>query len=127
MLINPTAIGIAVSKGLNNFGSLTAFGSLFDIGAMFSYRFNDENNQAGDLPAIKLENIWSPGAYLIYGFGDDLPISFGFGVQKGPLVRKVDSNVYNISQTSATRFTLFLSVDIPLTNIATTGGTLSRK
>lgn len=122
-----TPIGIAINKGLNNFGSLTAFGSLFDIGAMFAYRFNDENNQANDLPAIKLENIWSPGAYLIYGFGDDLPISFGFGVQKGPLVRKVDSNVYNISQTSATRFTLFLSVDIPLTNIVTSGGTLSRK
>ena len=121
-----TPIGIAVSKGLGSKGAITAFGSLIDIGAMFAYRFSDEDNQASDLPAIKLENIWSPGAYLIYGFGADLPISFGFGVQKGPLVRKVNQNVYNISETSATRFTLFLSVDIPLTNIATTGGLLSR-
>ncbi len=121
-----TPIGIAISKGLGSAGSLTAFGSLFDIGAMFAYRFNDDNNEANDLPAIKLENIWSPGAYLVYGFGADIPVSFGVGIQKGPLVRKVDQNIYNISQTSATRFTLFLSVDIPLTNIATTGGTLSR-
>ena len=121
-----TPIGIAVSKGLGDAGSLTAFGSLIDIGAMFAYRFNNDDN-ANDLPAIKIENIWSPGAYLIYGFGADLPISFGMGVQKGPLARKVDSNIYNISETSATRFTIFLSVDIPLTNIATTGGILSRK
>jgi len=121
-----TPIGIAISKGLGNKGAITAFGSLIDIGAMFAYRFNDQDNQANDLPAIRLENIWSPGAYLIYGFGADLPISFGFGVQRGPLVRKVDQNVYNISETSATRFSIFLSVDIPLTNIATTGGLLSR-
>lgn len=113
-------IGVAVSKRIGkNGGSVSLFVSLIDIGAVASYRF--ENETTTQLPPIKLENIFAPGLYAVYGI-PRTPISVGYGWQKGPQLREVA--VFDPSNPGATvntnvdgyRWSFFIAVDIPLIN-----------
>lgn len=110
-------IGIDLNKGLKNAGSLSLYAQLIDVGAIFAYRFSDETSQ---IPELKFQNIVAPGGYLIYGFGNNIPASFGIGAQLGPNLRKIDPDLgLDVTTTNAWRFGFILSVDIPITHFYT--------
>lgn len=108
-------LGLAFSKGLGRAGSLSLFAPVIDVGALALLRFRDDNTV--ELPALEWRTLFSPGAYLVYGFGADLPFSLGAGIQYGPELRSVDSTTGNTVTNSGWRIGGFLSVDIPVFNL----------
>jgi hypothetical protein len=96
--------------------SLSLFISIIDIGALATYRMNDDNSKVA--AEIKLENIISPGAFLYFGFGK-CPISLGAGVQLGPQLREVTTTDIDIEKNYYIRYGITLAVDIPLLNFYT--------
>ncbi|MBK8567516.1 MAG: hypothetical protein IPN76_30415 [Saprospiraceae bacterium] len=110
-------IGIDINLGLKNAGSLSLYAQVVDVGAIFAYRFSDETSP---IPELKFQNIVAPGGYLVYGFGNNIPASFGVGAQLGPNLRKVDPNLgLSVQKTNAWRLGAILSVDIPITHFYT--------
>ena len=110
-------LGIGLNFGLKRSGSISFYTSVIDVGAITAYRFNDENTD--DLPALSWQNIIAPGAFLIYGFGKDLPISLGLGAQMGPNLRKVTNAQIAIQEDRGWRMVGFISVDIPVAHFYT--------
>ncbi len=106
-----TPIGVSFNMGFNNYGSVGVLASLIDVGALTSLRFQD--NSTSDLPDLKLENVFAPGAYLVYAL-PKYPIAVGFGAQLGPNLRSVTDNNLNVVQASGWRWGAFLAVDIPI-------------
>jgi len=113
-------IGIAFSKGLRcgktELGSITAFLSIVDLGAITAYRF--ENDSTANLPEVKLQNIFAPGIHGIYGL-PKLPISIGYGYQLGPALREINSTNIEVDPEPTKRHAFFIAVDIPLINFYT--------
>ncbi len=105
-------IGSSEKKGGK---SLTFFASVLDLGALASFRFNDDQtNVASD---IHFEDIFAPGGFFIWGFGK-APICFGAGVQMGPSLREVDpTGNPDINKDYYVRTSAFLVVDIPFLNL----------
>lgn len=103
-------VGINLSYGLDQYGSLSLFVPLIDVGALASFRFKDPTTT--DLPKLSLNNIVAPGGYLVYGFGRDIPISVGIGGQLGPNLRQISST--QAEYASGWRIGGFLGVDIPI-------------
>lgn len=120
-------IGIAVSHGFKKYGSLSAFLSLIDLGAIVDYQLKVDSviNSNGDkVPAIakdykiELGQIFSPGGYLVYGFGANIPLAFGLGAQYGPGLSKINVDAGTpVVLNPKWRFNLFLSVDLPFFNL----------
>lgn len=117
-VLSPSApIGVDLNFGLGNAGSISVYGQLIDVGAIFAYRFSNETES---IPELKFQNIVAPGGYLIYGFGNNVPVSLGVGAQLGPNLRKIeDSTNLTVKTTNAWRFGFILSVDIPITHFYT--------
>lgn len=93
--------------------SVSLFLQLADFGSIVNYNFNNSDNK--EIPKPELINILAPGVYVIYGFPKPLPLSLGVGLQYNPAFRKLTEA--NIESTyAATRWGLFLGVDIPLIN-----------
>ncbi len=111
-------LGIGFNFGLkDDYGSLSLYTQLVDVGAIFAYRFSD---QTSPIPEIKFQNIIAPGFYMIYGFGNNIPVSAGIGAQLGPNLRKIDPSAgLSVDETNAWRFGLIFSVDIPVTHFYT--------
>jgi hypothetical protein len=119
-------VGISASIGLQKAGSLSAFFSVFDLGAIIDYQLQTDSvpaangAQTTEVTAeskIKLGQILSPGAFLVYGFPFNLPISFGIGTQYGPGLNKIESNGIVVANSPSWRPCMFLSVDIPLVTL----------
>ena len=123
-------IGVAVSWGLgyfnkgNSIGSLSLYGTLIDVGAIAGYRLNDDSTTLEQ--KVTLNDIFAPGAYLVYGIGlpfkgfPYIPISVGYGWQYGSkLYHKQDDGTLAISDKSRWRSNWFVAVDIPLVNFYT--------
>lgn len=119
-------IGIAYSRGLSyrgkncncdrkELGSVSLFVSVIDLGAVTNFRLNDSETE--ELPEIKLENLFAPGAYLVYGI-PKWPLSIGAGAQYGPQLREV-TTMNNISENPSFSVRFFLAIDIPLLNFYT--------
>jgi len=112
-------VGIAVSRSFyfkeKDRFSLSLFGSLVDVGALASYRIKTQSSEVSTLPEIKLENIISPGAYLVLGL-PRIPISIGYGYQISPQLRSVNDQSVELGE-RADRWSGFIAVDIPLVNI----------
>lgn len=109
-------VGLAISRNFRickTNWSLTAFGTIIDVGALASYRLGD-NDQVERVPDITLKNIFAPGAYLVLGF-PRIPISIGYGYQLTPQLRNVTSNAIQLND-HANRLSGFIAVDIPLVN-----------
>jgi hypothetical protein len=106
-----TPIGVSFNMGFDNYGSVGVLASLLDIGALTSLRFQD--NSTGDLPDLKIENVFAPGAYLVYAI-PKYPIALGIGAQLGPNLRSVTDNNLNLVEASGWRWGAFLAVDIPI-------------
>ena len=115
-------VGIAISWGHRlskqhkERGSSSAFLSLIDLGAITTFRFGDDETE--DIPEIKLENIFAPGLYYVYGIRNS-PVSIGLGGQFGPQLRKVTSENLDLQSKPTFSFKLFIAVDIPLLNFYT--------
>jgi hypothetical protein len=112
-------IGITAPIGLNwafgsmrKGGSLSLFASLLDIGAVVDYQLTD-STQSSFEQKIYLENILSPGAYIVYGFGDNIPLALSFGGQYGPGLTKIGNDL----KKPTWRLNVTLTVDIPMINL----------
>lgn len=113
-------IGITVSKGINdckgkNYGAISGFLSIIDLGAIASYRLQDSTTEK--LPEVTLQNIFAPGIGLVYGF-KGFPVSVGYTYQLGPELRKINETETTTSQVNR-RWQFFIAVDIPLLNLYT--------
>lgn len=120
-------IGISISHGFSKWGSLSVFASLIDLGAIVDYQLKVDSviNSSGDkVPAIskdykiELGQLFSPGGYLVYGFGGNIPLAFGVGAQYGPGLSKIDIDAgIPVVLNPKWRFNAFLSVDLPFFNL----------
>jgi hypothetical protein len=116
-------VGFAFSKG-NSFlfvttrcrWSTSVFISLIDIGAVAAFRF--KNDSIDQVPTIQLKDIVSPGLFLSFGI-PKLPISVNVGAQIGSNLRRVESTVANYSKNMYVRYSVSLTVDIPILNLYT--------
>lgn len=99
-------------------GSFSLFVPIIDVGALVTYRFNDP--LTNDLPDLTWSNLLAPGVFAVYGFGNDLPISLGFGAQRGPNLRTISTSAADI-KVSGWRYGAFLAVDIPVFNLFVQG------
>jgi hypothetical protein len=88
--------------------SVSALFSAIDIGAVTAYRFRDSTAQ--ELPAIKLGDILSPGAFLVLGL-PGAPISLGGGLQYCPTLKSVGQAP---GAGNLLRWSAFIGVDIPI-------------
>jgi hypothetical protein len=123
-------IGISFNWGLNkgpnkNAGSVSAFLSLFDLGAIVDYKLTKEpvvsNTNTTDSViskdySVKLGQIFSPGLYFVYGFFGNVPLSIGIGAQYGPGLAKINTTDVGASTevvNPSIRCNVFLAVDLP--------------
>jgi hypothetical protein len=118
-------VGIAFSTGLKshknpankyNAGSLTAMFSIIDVGAIFAYRFKDPGSTLGDSVKIRLENIFAPGANIIYGI-PKVPLSIGTGLQWQPSLTRLTNTNATVTNNSGVRWQLFLVFDLSVLNL----------
>jgi hypothetical protein len=122
-------IGISWTPGCLSWrrgGSLSAFVSLFDLGAIVDYKLKKDstitdNGSKEQVVSkdyeIQLGQILSPGGYLVYGFPWNLPLSLGLGAQYGPGLSKIEAGNNTVLTNPSVRWNIFLAVDIPLFNI----------
>ena len=122
-------IGISWTPGFFSWqkaGSLSLFGALFDLGAIVDYKLKKEPDVTSNDPnktviskdyKIELGQIFSPGIYLVYGSGLDLPLSLGVGGQYGPGLSKIDTGSPVLANPSW-RWNIFLAVDLPFFTLA---------
>jgi len=93
--------------------SLSLFASIVDVGAISTFRLTDDQTP---ITNIQWQNIFAPGAYLVWGIGNT-PLSLSLGGQYGPELRTVTAKDGISSATidsRAWRFGISLTVDIPL-------------
>jgi hypothetical protein len=109
--INITApIGLNLSFiPMEKYGSFSLFASLIDIGAIVDYQLTDSTKKSFE-QKIYLGNIISPGAYLVYGFWGNMPLSLSIGGQYGPGLTKIGDSIKNPTW----RWNVSLTVDIPM-------------
>ncbi|MDH7464353.1 hypothetical protein QEG73_23850 [Chitinophagaceae bacterium 26-R-25] len=123
-------VGFAVSKGLGfwndgrTLGSLSAYFTVIDVGAIAGYRLNDDSTALEQ--KVTLNDIFAPGGYLVYGIGlpfkkaPYIPLSVGYGWQYGSkLYYKNDEGKLLVSDKSRWRSNWFVAIDIPLANFWT--------
>ncbi len=106
-------IGFAISKG---FGSkshcaLTLFASIFDIGALVSYRLTGSTTDTLK-QEVRLESIVSPSAQLIFGI-PNTPIAICAGWRMTPKMFYSKNSVFS-SEASKSALNLSVLIDIPL-------------
>ena len=110
-------LGISFNYGLNHFGSISLFGGIIDVGAIFTYKINSDSAVQA---TITFAQIFSPSIGLVYGFPIikkyDIPLSVGANFQWGPTLQKVDQTGNSILPLMTRRFNVFIAVDIPLVN-----------
>ena len=99
--------------------STSLFLSLIDLGTVAAFRFTDDSTE--QIPTIQLKHIFSPGAFLSLGI-PGTPLSFNFGAQAGPNLRKVQVEAGKENEFADNiywRFSTSLVVDIPILNFHT--------
>ncbi|WP_121808116.1 transporter family protein [Mucilaginibacter kameinonensis] len=123
-------IGISYTPGFLSWksaGSLSFFGSLIDLGAIVDYKLKKDStissngsvntNTVSKDYKIKLGQIFSPGAFVVYGFFGNLPLSLGVGGQYGPGLSKINVDNTTVLNNPSWRWSVFLAVDIPFFNL----------
>lgn len=91
-------------------GSLGIFAQVIDLGVLVSYRL-DESDTVDQMPEVGVRQVFSPGIYGTFGFGNS-PISLLAGFSYLPALRALstDENV----ELNAWRYSLSVVFDIPL-------------
>lgn len=118
-------IGLEYSFGFKKrrllfFKSFSVFVPLVDLGSVVTFRTQNSDDEKVDLPTLTLDNVLVFGGYGVLGF-DKLPLSLGFGWQKGPQLREIgiqDATSFPILAERDWGFGVFLSADIPLFNLS---------
>jgi hypothetical protein len=111
-------IGIAISRGhfIGN-GSITLYGGIIDIGAIFTYKVNSDSTIRSD---IQLSQVLSPSIGIVYGLPVinkyNIPLSIGVNYQWGPKLKKVDDAGNSVLPLLTQRVNVFVAVDIPIIN-----------
>ena len=101
--------------------NVTTFISIIDIGAVVSYRFN---NQDTVLPQkIKWSQVISPGAHISLSI-PGTPLVFSAGIQYTPQLRRIKSEEL---QRNSLRIYSGLLFDLPLLNLWTKSDIVKRK
>jgi hypothetical protein len=103
-------------KWKNALFSSTIFVSLVDLGAIVSYRF--QNDTVAQVPTIQLKDIFSPGVFFSQGL-PSVPISLNAGVQLGPNLRNVGTTANTYGNNTYLRYSLSILIDIPILNLYT--------
>lgn len=118
-------VGLSVTKGFGKGGYAGFFFPLIDLGAIVDYKLKAEstdpdadNSDVGTVEDYKIElgQIFSPGAYLVYGFPLNIPLTLGVGTQYGPGLTSIKVEGTTEVIDPYWRFNAFLAVDIPLFN-----------
>lgn len=101
----------------DNSASLSVFFQLIDLGAVLNYRL--ANDTSAGLPVeVTLEQIYSPGISLNYGFKNS-PVNIGVGYQRVPKLRNfTDAGVTQLA--NGNRVFLRVAWDIPFINVLKT-------
>lgn len=111
-------IGLNLSWGFNQYGSVTGFISMFDVGSVVEYQINNNNQPQTN---INFKNLVNPGLTLLYGFGGNIPLSFGAGVRWAPYqsqsINTDNNTTINKIDISNFNYNLFLGVDIPIISL----------
>jgi hypothetical protein len=110
-------IGFAVNWGHILCGSLTAYGGIVDVGAIFTYKVSTDSSVKSD---IQFSQLLSPSVGLIYGLPIikkyNIPLSIGVNYQWGPKLRKINDAGNSVLPLLAQRMNVFIAVDIPILN-----------
>ena len=106
-------IGLELSGGLKEWGNLSLFLPVLDIGAVVDFELNNDSTET--TTKFVIENVFSPGAYLIYGL-PSIPMSVGGGFQFSPQLGKVNLNGSEIGPRKL-RWNIFLAFDMPFLKI----------
>ncbi|WP_142688600.1 hypothetical protein [Chitinophaga polysaccharea] len=109
-------VGLSLSWGSRNEGSLGLFLSIIDIGAVTRLRL-DSSKATDMLPEFSFKNILAPGLYFVYGF-PNTPLSLYGGAQYGPQLRAIEDKD-NYRNYDSYRLSLGIVMDLPLLNLHT--------
>lgn len=116
-------IGLAFSWGFKygngSIGSVSLYGGLVDVGAIFAYKLNQDDSTF--VSGIQLGQLLSPSIGLYYGlpvFGSGLnvPLSIGATYQWGPRLKKVSEKGNSVLPAMTSRFNVSLVFDLPILN-----------
>ncbi|MEL7423664.1 MAG: hypothetical protein AAFN81_11770 [Bacteroidota bacterium] len=117
-------IGVTYSfspRFIKNKSSFSIHVPLLDLGAITAYRANPNNSifQVNQLPEFSWQNLFSPGAFVVYNFANS-PFSLGVGGQYGPQLREIEIETGDPLLVDSWRFPmLFFAVDVPFFNLHT--------
>ncbi|MEL6390495.1 MAG: hypothetical protein AAFQ02_10050, partial [Bacteroidota bacterium] len=107
-------VGVTVSgtpcNGLNLGGHL----SLLDLGAITSFRFNNDSSEVAD---IFLKEIIAPGAFFAFSLPGLGPLTIYTGYQWSPLLRSAAIEENEVAIDRVGRWQIAATVDIPLFNL----------
>lgn len=95
--------------GQSEESSLSLFIPVIDIGAAFAYRWSE--SAAGFPTDLRWSQVFSPGAYMIWGL-PKMPITLAIGGQMTPKLRDITTNGAKL-QSNAVRLGINANVDIP--------------
>ncbi|MEM8526115.1 MAG: hypothetical protein AAGG68_15860 [Bacteroidota bacterium] len=112
-------VGITTSVGglgKNDNWSFSLFIPVLDIGAVTTYRIDQQNiGASGNLPELTFGNLIAPGGYLIINLPKS-PFSISGGAQFGPQARTITVNGVDL-QSSAWRYGFTATIDVPIFNL----------
>lgn len=113
----PIGLTLAFGSKQGKCGSFGLFLPVIDIGAFTKFRFDPANNSSS-FPEITFKNVFSPGAYFVWGI-PKTPISVNLGLQYGPEIRSLNDDGSIANRYEAYRIGGALTLDIPLFKIYT--------
>lgn len=106
---------------IKNNSSFSIHVPLIDLGAITAYRQNPKNTNYSidDLPDFSWQNLFSPGAFVVYNFANS-PFSLGVGGQYGPQLRQITPTGGEAINLNSWRFPMaFFTIDVPFFNLHT--------
>ena len=106
-------IGFEFSKGFGNYGNLSLFIPVLDLGAIVDYKLSNDSTET--VTNLDINNVFSPGVYLVYGL-PKIPVSLGGGFQFSPQLGKINLNG-SVIEPRKLRWNVFLALDLPLLRI----------
>lgn len=106
---------------IKNNSSFSIHVPLIDLGAITAYRQNPDNPNytIDNLPDFSWQNLFSPGAFVVYNFANS-PFSLGVGGQYGPQLRQITPTGGEAINVNSWRFPMaFFTIDVPFFNLHT--------
>lgn len=109
----PVGLELGASPGAQQ--SFSVFVHVLDIGALAAYRFENQESDIDDAPAVRIKQVFSPGVFGVYGFKNS-PVTLAAGISASPSLRSVKDEAAEegVRPLSAVRVGVALAFDIPL-------------